>query len=89
MDKVKTAEEVRAWFDRHGTTVSDWARANGFDPAVVLNLLSGRTAGRRGMAYQAAVALGLREAPPDNELPPVPVRHERTGKNAEARMKTG
>lgn len=72
MDELRTPEEVRAWFARHGTTISDWARANGFEPSVVSNLLAGRTSGKRGIAHQAAIALGLKKPPPDDEKPPLP-----------------
>lgn len=68
---VQSPAEAREWLDRHGVTVTDWARAKGFDPAVVFALLSGRTRGRRGMAYQAAVALGIRAAPGDWERHPL------------------
>ncbi len=66
-----TPADARDWLDRHGVSVSDWARINGFDPAVVFALLSGRTRGRRGRAYQAAVALGLRSGPEDGEVHPL------------------
>lgn len=52
--------------------MSDWARAHGFEPAVVFALLSGRTHGRRGQAHLAAVALGLKGPAPDDEESPLP-----------------
>lgn len=66
-----TPADARNWLDRHGVTVSDWARNNGFEPAIVFALLSGRTRGRRGQAYQAAVALGLRAGPEDGDVHPL------------------
>jgi gp16 family phage-associated protein len=68
---LRTPEEAREWLERHGVPVSDWARAHGFDPTVVFSLLSGRTRGRRGIAYAAAIALGLRAPPSDDEAPPL------------------
>lgn len=67
---LKTPSEVRAWLERHGVTVSGWARAHGFPPSVVFAVLSGRTRGRHGQAHRAAVALGLKEtALVDEESP--------------------
>jgi len=40
-------------------TITEWAKAHGFKPAVVASLLAGRTQGKWGEAYGAAVALGL------------------------------
>ncbi len=68
---LRSPAEARAWFQRHGVPVSDWARAHGFDPAVVFALLSGRTRGHRGMAYQAAIALGLKARPAPDETSPL------------------
>ncbi len=68
---LRTPEQAREWLDRHGVPVSEWARANGFEPSVVFSLLSGRTRGRRGMAYTAAIALGLKASPTGHEEPPL------------------
>lgn len=67
----RTPSEAQAWLDRHGVTVSEWARAHGFAPAVVFSLLSGRTLGRRGQSHHAAVALGLKGGAPEWEAPPL------------------
>lgn len=55
-----TLDEVKQWFLREGLPVNEWARAHGFTPETVYALLAGRTAGRRGQAHRAAVALGLK-----------------------------
>ena len=68
---VRTPAQARQWLDRHGVPVSEWARQNGFEPAVVFGLLSGRTRGRWGQAYEAAVKLGLRPAPATDEKHPL------------------
>jgi gp16 family phage-associated protein len=68
---IRTPEEARAWLSRHGVTITEWARARGFKPAVVAALLAGRTRGRWGEAHDAAVALGLREAPQADEEHPL------------------
>lgn len=68
---LRTAFEAKAWLERHGVTVTEWARAHGFEPSVVFALLSGRTHGKRGQAHRAAVALGLKGPVPEWELPPL------------------
>ncbi len=68
---LQSPADVREWLDRHGVTVSQWSRAHGFDPAVVFALLTGRTRGRRGMAFRAAIALGMRPAPSAEEPHPL------------------
>jgi gp16 family phage-associated protein len=60
MPPPRTVAEARRWFELTGEPVSAWARAHGFQPAVVYALLSGRTRGRRGHAHRAAVALGIK-----------------------------
>lgn len=54
-------EDVRQHFDAEGASVSDWACAQGLNPAIVYALLSGRVRGRRRQAHRAAVALGLKK----------------------------
>ena len=68
---LRTPAQARAWLDRHGVTVSQWARAHGYEPSVVLALLNGRTRGRWGQAFDAAVALGLRPRPDVDEADPL------------------
>ncbi|WP_092002257.1 DNA-binding protein [Polaromonas sp. OV174] len=55
-----SVEQVRRRFYASGTSVTDWARKNGFSRQVVYSLLSGRTRGYRGISHSAAVALGLK-----------------------------
>ena len=68
---LRTPAEVREWLARHGVTISCWARSNGFKPSVVASLLAGRTRGQWGEAHQAAVRLGLRQAPSAEEAHPL------------------
>lgn len=58
--QVRTADQVRADFDRRGLTIATWARANGFRAKAVQQVLSRPTAGRFGVAHRIAVALGLK-----------------------------
>lgn len=74
---LRTPEEAREWLERHGVPVSRWARAHGFEPRVVFALLSGRTRGRWGQAYEAAIALGLRSGPGASEPDPLAVASPR------------
>lgn len=89
---LQTPADVRQWLERHGVTVTDWARSHGFDPTVVFALLNGRTKGRHGQAYQAAVALGLKAAPLTGEPHPLaddtvaPARRPPTAAQGRARQ---
>jgi gp16 family phage-associated protein len=67
----RTREEAKQWLERHGVSVLEWSRANGFDPQTVYALLSGQTSGKRGQAYRVAVALGIKEAPEPTEPHPL------------------
>jgi gp16 family phage-associated protein len=72
----RTCDEAKQWLERHGVTVTEWSKAHGFDPRVVFALLNGRTTGKWGQAYRAAVALGLRSAPDCAE--PHPLEKQQT-----------
>ena len=51
--------------------MSAWARSRGFKPSVVSALLAGRTQGNWGEAYHAAIALGLKPGPTNDETHPL------------------
>jgi gp16 family phage-associated protein len=57
---LRTPADVRADFDRRGITVAQWAREHGVSQWTVYDLLDGRQTGRRGMAHNVAVLLGLK-----------------------------
>lgn len=61
MKQLKTSQEVLDDFNRHGTTISGWAREHAVPRQIVHDLLYGRAKGRRGMAHKAAVLLGLKD----------------------------
>lgn len=44
-----------------GISVPEWAEANGFHVQTVKGVLYGHLSGKRGEAYRAAVALGIKE----------------------------
>jgi gp16 family phage-associated protein len=90
---LRTPAEVRAWLERHGVTISEWARRHGFKPAIVSALLAGRTRGHWGEAHEAAILLGLRPAPAYGEEHPLATSisglkttNQRLASGEEARM---
>lgn len=59
-NNIRTPQEVRDEFNRKGISLSQWAKANGFNPNAVSDLLNGRKKGVRGECHQIAVKLGLK-----------------------------
>ena len=51
---------VRQEFHQAGRSVSDWAKSQGFDPALVYSVLAGRNRATRGKSHEIAVKLGLK-----------------------------
>lgn len=58
---IRTPQEVRAEWLRKGMGQNDWARANGFTPATVSQVLNGRNSGARGVGHKIAVMLGIKD----------------------------
>ena len=58
---LRTAEEVRAEFQRKGVSISSWAQANNFSTNLVFEVLSGRKKCTRGQTHNIAVKLGMKE----------------------------
>lgn len=58
---LRTAQEVKEDFLRRGITINQWARENGFWPAQVHQLLTGKSKGRYGAAHRIAVRLGMKD----------------------------
>ena len=58
-----TPNEFKADLMRHGLTVRDWARANGFSEMLVYAVLSGKNKASRGESFKIAIALGLKMQP--------------------------
>ncbi|MGI1672183.1 MAG: DNA-binding protein [Neptuniibacter sp.] len=56
-----TPKEVRHEFEQWGISISSWAKENGFSPALVYQVLSGKNKCLRGQSHRIAVALGLKE----------------------------
>ena len=55
-----TPEEVKAEFNRHGVTIAEWARVNGYPPQLVYRILNG-VEPKRGLSHKIAVQLGLKQ----------------------------
>lgn len=58
--KPKTADEIKAEFKSSGDTVTKWAKAQGFNPNSVYQVLNGFSKGNYGKAHDIAVALGMK-----------------------------
>lgn len=60
---VKKPAEVRAEFERTGTSIAQWARTHKLNPNLVYEILSGKANRkcRRGQSHRAAVLLGLKD----------------------------
>ena len=58
-----TPNEFKTDLMRHGLTVRDWARANGFSEMLVYAVLSGKNKASRGESFNIAIALGLKMQP--------------------------
>jgi gp16 family phage-associated protein len=72
--QIRTSEEVRDWFYRHGVSVADWARAHGYSATIVAAVLAGRSKGSRGQGHRISVALGLKPAVESIEPSPLDAR---------------
>lgn len=53
-------ESAKRLISAQGVTVTAWAMANGFRPSTVHSVLSGRSKGSWGEAYEVCVALKLK-----------------------------
>lgn len=60
MSKLRTAEEARAELERKGVSIAAWATANGFNPNLVHEILSGRRNPKHGQSHNIAVKLGIK-----------------------------
>ena len=76
--QIRTSEEVRDWFYRHGVSVADWARAHGYSATIVAAVLAGRSKGSRGQGHRVSVALGLKPALESIEPSPLDARPLKT-----------
>ena len=76
--QIRTSEEVRDWFYRHGVSVADWARAHGYSATIVAAVLAGRSKGSRGQGHRVSIALGLKPALESIEPSPLDAQVSKT-----------
>jgi len=69
---LRTPAQARRWLDERGITLTDFAREHGLSRYAVVDVLKGRSKGRYGQAYRAAVALGIRPPPKSAGFSPAP-----------------
>lgn len=55
-----TREQVRQVLDKDGVTIASWARAHGYEPEQVYDVMRGRAKGRSGVSHNIAVELGIK-----------------------------
>lgn len=65
---TRTAEQIRADFQRKGVSISAWALANGFSTNLVFEVLAGRKKALRGQSHKIAVALGMKDGEIVNDI---------------------
>jgi gp16 family phage-associated protein len=58
---LKTPKDVLAEFDKSGVSIAAWARERDLPVYAVRGILSGKFKGRRGIAHNAAVMLGVKD----------------------------
>ncbi|WP_434147963.1 DNA-binding protein [Methylocaldum gracile subsp. desertum] len=59
--QVKTPKEVKEEFIRKGLSVSEWAKAHGFNRGLVHAVLRGERSCLRGDSHKIAVLLGIKD----------------------------
>lgn len=58
--KLRTPQEAKDELERKGVSVAAWSVANGFNPNLVLMILSGQRKPTRGQSHNIAVRLGIK-----------------------------
>lgn len=58
--RLKSATEARAEFDRKGLSIAAWARANRVGKSLVYEILAGHKKCKRGDSHRVAVLLGMK-----------------------------
>jgi gp16 family phage-associated protein len=64
--RLKSPEEAQRWFADRGITISEWAMARQFNPALVYQVLAGTRKAVRGTSFKIAVELGIKALPVDD-----------------------
>jgi gp16 family phage-associated protein len=66
--RLKSPTEAQKWFSDRGITISEWALARSYNPALVYQVLAGTRKAVRGTSFRIAVDLGLKAMPLDDVL---------------------
>lgn len=66
---LKSPAEAQKWFSDRGITISEWALARRFNPALVYQVLAGTRKAVRGTSFKIAVELGMKAIPADQVEP--------------------
>jgi gp16 family phage-associated protein len=64
----RTAEDVLTDFSFRGISVAEWARLNGFTPALVYQVLRSTSIPTRGKSHSIAVQLGMKDGLTERDL---------------------
>lgn len=60
---AKTTTQVKQEFEANGIPISQWADQNGFRRCDVYRVLNGFSACKRGIPFQIAIKLGIKDRP--------------------------
>jgi gp16 family phage-associated protein len=52
---------IKKQLNNDGITISEWAKKNGFNPALVYVVLAGKRKCLRGKSHEIAIRLGIKE----------------------------
>jgi len=61
MPALRTPAQAREALEREGKSIAEFAREHGLDEPTVYQVLAGKKKGRRGIAHNAAVLLGIKD----------------------------
>lgn len=59
--KLRSREQVRDEFFKHGISIAEWARENGFKYGQVVDVLRADRQCHRGNSHKIAVLLGIKD----------------------------
>ena len=65
---TELVEKTRKSFLHRGESITSWALSRGYNPGMVVAVLSGRLPCTRGQAHKIAVELGLKPQPAGEKL---------------------
>lgn len=57
---LRTPQQAKQELERKGVSISAWSVANGFNPNLVIMILSGARKPTRGQSHNIAVKLGIK-----------------------------